>query len=221
MRDRAKVETALALVTLGGAAAWGLTASGLGKLRVVSNGPSSALAQTDAAIPFSHQEALATFDAGVADARAMPLAGAADIEADGGTPAPRPLQITAHALTDGGVRTLSSANPTEEVPVEARFEVEVPRLSDVRVRLFDDVDKLVPSSDRLESREGFTRYNLTPVEALAPGSRYSILLDGQRAEQPTDLDGNAHEVVRLELRTAGQKVVPEKHLKKATRRRRR
>jgi hypothetical protein len=108
--------------------------------------------------------------------------------------------------------------PNEPIPVESRFELTFPSLTDVRVRLFDEEDRQVPSTDRLEAGEKI-RYLLTPAEALSAGSRYQLLVDGLTSDQPTDRLGQAYDPVRIEILTAGEKP-PKKALPKKTSRKR-
>ena len=119
------------------------------------------------------------------------------------------LDFRASWTSDAGVHALSPREPNLDVAPEARFEFDVQRLADVRIRLFDDSDQVVPSTDKLDSTDR-TRYRLSPTELLQPGSRYFLVIDGQRDDQPTDGAGVAYDQARIELQTAGQKPVVEK-----------
>jgi hypothetical protein len=128
---------------------------------------------------------------------------------DAGPPAPLALTVTARATVpnaDAGT-ALTPEVETAEVAPESVFEVELPHLADVRVRLFDDAERAVPSSDRLELGQP-TRYRLAPTEPLVPGSRYTLAIDGLKGDLPTDPAGRAYNAVRLPLRTSGEKPEP-------------
>ena len=154
----------------------------------------------DAAVPSadasasSSADASTTPDAGFApDASSLPLLN---------------LAVIARAIeADGAARELKTSDVNELVAFEARFELEMPALRDVRVRLFDEDDKAVPSTDRLELGPR-TRYTLDPTEALLAGSRYALVVDGQSGEYPTDPAGRAYRTVRIELQIAGEKPAP-------------
>jgi hypothetical protein len=92
----------------------------------------------------------------------------------------------------------------EDVSPDSRFEVDLPRLADFRVRLLDEGERAVASTDRASLTERL-RYELAPEEPLAPGSRYALVVDGLKAELATDEQGRAYELLRLELRTSGEK----------------
>jgi len=123
---------------------------------------------------------------------------------DGG---PVPLKAVATAVVDTERRALVAETLNESIPPGARFEVEMPRLADVRVRLFDANDRAVESNDTMEIGDA-TRYSLQPAEPLVPGSKYSLLVDGLQSEMPKDHEGREYDLVRWELKTAGEKPAP-------------
>jgi len=117
----------------------------------------------------------------------------------------RELTIDVRTIADdAGIPLKASA---EEVRTGATFELEMPALADVRVRLFDEDDRAVPSTDHLELGQ-VTRYRLVPSEALVAGSRYKLVVDGLRSDYPTDPAGRGFAIAHIELRTAGEKPVP-------------
>ncbi len=125
---------------------------------------------------------------------------------DAGPPVPLALPVTARAAVpaaDAGT-SLTPEVETANVAPESVFEVELPHLADVRVRLFDDAERAVPSSDRLELGQP-TRYRLAPSEPLVPGSRYTLAIDGLKADLPTDPSGRTYNALRLPFRTSGEK----------------
>lgn len=119
---------------------------------------------------------------------------------------PSPLQFKARAVTDAGVTDLV-ADASNEIPTESRFELELGNVKDVRVRLFDEADKAVPSTDQLELGQA-TRYFLAPNELLTPGSGYALVIDGLKNFEATDGTGKSLEVTRIGLRTVGEKPTP-------------
>ncbi len=136
-------------------------------------------------------------------------------------PKPARLEVKITAVSDERTVELSSAEPTEDVPPASRFEVVLPRLPDVRVRLFDEADKMVPSTDSLVLSGDTARYVLTPDEPLVTGTRYALLVDGQRGELPTDGNGTTFSDVRVELKTSGEKPKPAPAKPSRSRKRRR
>lgn len=116
---------------------------------------------------------------------------------------PIPLQFKARAITDAGVTELV-ADAANEIPVESRFELELGNVKDVRVRLFDEADKAMPSTDKLELGLA-TLYFLSPNELLTPGSAYALVIDGLKNFEATDGTGKSLEVTRIGMRTAGDK----------------
>jgi hypothetical protein len=110
-------------------------------------------------------------------------------------------------VTDTEARPLSLKGPNEGIDPGARFEIDLPRMADVRVRLIDSARRAVPSSDRLSS-EAATRYELKPSTPLDPGSRYSLLVDGLSNDFPVDAAGRQCETALVELKTSGEKPRP-------------
>jgi hypothetical protein len=131
-------------------------------------------------------------------------AGPAGPQEDGGALA-QALSATVRALCDDAEpRALVRGGANEEIALQSRFEVELPRLADFRVRLLDEADRAVASTDRAQIAER-SRYQLVPSEPLTPGSRYALVIDGLRADLATDDRGRAFERLRVELKTRGEK----------------
>ncbi len=124
------------------------------------------------------------------------------------------LGATARALTDEAEpRALVRGGANEEIALPSRFEVELPRLADFRVRLLDEADRAVASTDRAQVFSQRLRYQLVPNEPLTPGSRYALVVDGLRADLATDDHGRAFERVRIELKTSGERPPTGKRIK--------
>lgn len=79
------------------------------------------------------------------------------------------------------------------------------QLADVRVRLFDEAHRLVPSRDRLVASGEQTSYQLLPDAPLSPGSRYFLRIDGLTGALPTAADGTTYRDARIAFVTAGEK----------------
>ncbi len=80
-------------------------------------------------------------------------------------------------------------------------------LSIVRVRLFDEADKLVPSEDEARAGVGF-RYELRPVVPLLPGSRYELRVDGDSGHGPAAPSGLRYRSATVTFSTEGEKPAP-------------
>ena len=120
---------------------------------------------------------------------------------------PKPLRVVARAVFDAASRELAVDGLNQVIEPQSRFELELPRLADVRVRLFDESDRAIASHDRMVVGET-VRYAILPAEPLVSGSRYSLVIDGLRAELATDDDGQQFRVVPIELATSGEKPPP-------------
>ncbi len=170
----------------------------------------AALALTDAGIDVDPATSDAGASAGVSDAGTTSNAGApAGRSAD----SLRALDAKLRALTSGEPRDLVRGGANEDLSPEARFEIDLPRLADFRVRLLDESDRVVASSDRAELGERL-RYQLAPSEPLAPGSRFALVVDGLKSDLPSDDQGRPYELLRIELKTSGEKPKPaSKHAK--------
>lgn len=125
---------------------------------------------------------------------------------DGGA-LPVHLAVEVLAFAEDARRTLSLEKPNEQLAPDSHFELEMPRMADVRVQLFDESDRAVPSNDRLKVGPK-TRYLLRPAEALDSGSKYTLIVDGLTDALPTDASGVTYELVRVALTTAGEKPAP-------------
>lgn len=110
-------------------------------------------------------------------------------------PAEEPLvPAKAFALSPSGERLeISGDEAVEGIPAGATFEVTSEHaLTDVRVRLFNGNDKLVPSDDKASVGQGF-RYELKPREALEPGALYRIVVDEAATGHPKDVTGQVYQ----------------------------
>lgn len=81
-------------------------------------------------------------------------------------------------------------------------------LEDVRVRLFDWSDAVVPGDDQLESTDAGFRYRIELAAPLKTGRSYSLLLDGETQDAFRDQAGREHLELRVNVRVTGE-VQPE------------
>ncbi len=135
----------------------------------------------------------------------LPDAGPLVVAPPAEPPGPAPLTLTVKALSRDQERPLVRGGDNDGLPIDLKLSLELPPLKDFRVRLFDDSDKAVPSGDRSEATSESVRYLLTPAEPLTPGSRYALLVDGLSEDLPKDSAGRSYQLVRIELKTAGEK----------------
>ncbi|WP_373049120.1 hypothetical protein [Vulgatibacter sp.] len=110
------------------------------------------------------------------------------------TPPPEPVEapFEAAAVDPAGNRaSIAAEGTTENVPPDARLELTSPRaFRTLRVRLFDERDRLVPSADEIAIGQG-TTIRLAPNEPLEPGASYRILVDDARENFPRDIEDQA------------------------------
>lgn len=81
----------------------------------------------------------------------------------------------------------------------------LPRLADVRVRLFDESHRLVPSRDRLSADALQTHYLLVPETPLISGTKYFLRVDGLVDSLPAAADGTTYRNTRISFMTSGEK----------------
>ncbi|HSN13380.1 MAG TPA: hypothetical protein VLT61_02030 [Anaeromyxobacteraceae bacterium] len=132
-------------------------------------------------------------------------------------PLPAPI-ASAEAIEPNGVRLTLSASTEAIVDPTSTFRIVLPgRSDDARLSLLDAAENLVPARATREVGAE-TVLTVTPVQPLAPASRYLLRLDGARARDLHDAAGRAAGPVELRLVAAGAPPEPEK---KTTRRKRR
>ena len=130
-----------------------------------------------------------------AETPAQTAGGAAAVPAEP-PPPPPPVEapFEAAAVSADGVRTpIALDGSTQTVPPDARLELTSPRaFKSLRARLFDDRDRLVPSSDEIAIGQG-TTIRVQPQEPLEPGASYRILVDDARDGMPRDIEDTLFE----------------------------
>jgi hypothetical protein len=121
---------------------------------------------------------------------------AVEVEAPSG---PRALPATVVARTAMESFVLQEGELQEGVHADAFFVLESGRaIADLRVRLVDSAHKLVPVDETVEVGRG-TRYHVVPKEALKAGATYTLVVDGQEGDQPTDVSGDVYLPARFSL----------------------
>lgn len=103
------------------------------------------------------------------------------------------------------VDATGSLNLDVSVAPNAFMTIELPRLADVRIRLFDEAHRLVPSRDWLAIKASQTRYLLMPEAELIPGTKYFLRVDGLVDALPTANDGTTYRNTRISFLTSGEK----------------
>lgn len=112
---------------------------------------------------------------------------------------PRALPATVVARTAMESFPLQEGELQEGLHADAFFVLESEHaLADLRLRLLDPAHKLVPVDETIEVGRG-TRYRVVPKEALKPGTQYTLVVDGQEGDQPTDVSGDAYLPARFTL----------------------
>lgn len=136
-------------------------------------------------------------DAGLADAGLEPV--------DAGPPELR-YTLTFEAA-DGGETEFDQGTKAgiELEPVKAlRFVFPAP-LDDVRFRVMDWTDAVVPSDDEAASpADAGYEYRIVLTQPLKTGRSYSILIDSESHDTFSDVHGNAYDELRLSLKIRGE-----------------
>jgi hypothetical protein len=139
------------------------------------------------------------------------------------TAKPRPppdLQVTAHfEAEDGGMVEIPFApgtrpliKPTQTLEITPNLA-----LSNVRIRVFDEVDRAMESDDEVlepphdpdgGSTAGLIGYRIHFPTPLKTGHKYTLVLDAQTGVAFSDSLGRAQADQRLEFQVAGEKEKP-------------
>ncbi|MGO9065677.1 MAG: hypothetical protein ACLQIH_13195 [Myxococcaceae bacterium] len=116
--------------------------------------------------------------------------------------------------SDGGlVRALLDPATPAVVPVTRALDVTASLpLHNYRLRIFDEIDRALPSDDTPELTPSGLRYHVSLVAPLRAGHRYTLLLDAQSGTTFDDGSGAELNEQRFEFRTEGdrEKDVPAK-----------
>lgn len=170
----------------------------------------NAAPSTDGALP-----------ANVAAPAATPLGAAAAPTAE---PAPRwPIPGLVFELVPAAPAAavpLTAPEHAGTVPIPASLVIRADgALRTVRVRLFDEAEKLVPSDDEARTGAAF-RYELRPVEPLVAGTRYELRIDGDAGHGPAAPSGLRYLPASVSFTTEGEKPPPPAPKKRRSGRRR-
>lgn len=122
---------------------------------------------------------------------------------------PEPLRFTlALDLVDAGTLVLDGLDAGETFEPIAALTLSFPApLEDVRVRVMDWTDAVVPSDDEQTVDGGFS-YRITFTQPLKTGRGYSLLVDAETGDTFRDARGTEHAELRLPFRISGD-VQPE------------
>ena len=136
---------------------------------------------------------------------------------DAGPPQQLPLDVRiSFDLADAGLQHLPiEPGVRTVVPQVARIELETNQpIRNYRVRLFDEADKVVPSSDSADDLPERLRYVIGLETPLRTGFRYAIVFDAQTGAAMLDAEGRPISDLRYELAVAGVRQKPEPAPKK-------
>ncbi|MFN0061755.1 MAG: hypothetical protein ACKVPX_04470 [Myxococcaceae bacterium] len=139
---------------------------------------------------------------------------------DAGVPT---LQLTLTlSLPDGGTQTLplvAGERPTVE-PSERLAVLVTPALQNFRVRVFDEADRALESTDEAPTEVltkaptealsdgpagASTTYRMALARPLRAGHKYAVVLDAEAGATLTDSSGRAWSDQRLEFQVAGER----------------
>ncbi|MDP3234270.1 MAG: hypothetical protein Q8N26_15930 [Myxococcales bacterium] len=138
------------------------------------------------------------------DASVAELDAGVDAGVDAGT---EPLGFTIDLeTTDAGVITGLDAGAMIE-PIRAITLTFPTALDDVRFRVMDWTDSVVPSDDESTVDGGLT-YRIVFVQPLKTGRGYSLLIDAETNDTFSDTRGHQYDELRIPFRVAGD-VQPE------------
>ena len=82
--------------------------------------------------------------------------------------------------------------------------LEMPPMADVSAGVLDASGRLLASKVRTETGAALTRISFLLDVPLAPGTRYSIRIDGFSDDWPTGVSGEKYATVRVDFRTQGE-----------------
>jgi hypothetical protein len=118
------------------------------------------------------------------------------------------LPVTAVAVGPDGARVPVTREGDTAIPPGASLELSSPlALVDVRFRVFDEDDRLVPVREQISVGKG-TRVAIAPEEPLPPGSAFRLEIAGQLDPHPTTVDGTHFGDRVLRFHTTGEKPPP-------------
>ncbi|MBL8921823.1 MAG: hypothetical protein JNJ54_23395 [Myxococcaceae bacterium] len=136
---------------------------------------------------------------------------AIDAAIDAGAPdaGPEPLRFSITLDTvDAGTFTLDGLDAGAELPQVRAVTLHFAEpLDDLRVRVMDWTDAVVPSDDEASVDGGFV-YRISFLTPLKTGRGYALLLDGETKDTFRDARGAEYTELRLPFRIGGE-VQPE------------
>jgi len=151
------------------------------------------------------------------DAAVLELDAGLDGGADAGAPLGAPQLTIACEPADGGAFTGLDAGATVD-PLRAMTFTFPAALDDVRFRVMDWNDAVVPSDDEAFTEDGGYTYRMVFVQPLKPGRRYALLVDSETKDTFSDALGRQYDELRVPFRVSGD-VQPEPGAPKKKKRR--
>lgn len=119
-------------------------------------------------------------DAGLTGSGGLPDAGPVALGPPDAGPRELPIALLAWQLDGGLAGPFDGAGGSPaELGTAARLLVQLPALTDVRVRLFDEADRVLPSDDVLEPADGGLEVRIELAKPLRPGASYRLVVDAQ------------------------------------------
>lgn len=153
--------------------------------------------------------------------KVVPDSGAA--APDAGPPPPKQLSISLRVPQPDGGMDLVPLQPGDSpaiAPVQKLEIVTNEPLRNERLRMFDEIDRLMASDEQLEETDAGIRDQITLAQPLLGGHRYTVVLDSQTGGDVLDSEGHVVPEQRLQFQTTGEREKPPAPAKKKPTRRR-
>lgn len=123
-------------------------------------------------------------------------------------PAPGALPARVEVRTEAHTLPLEPGDQPTRLPLDVSFELRSDHaFPDLRLRLFDEAQRLVPGEESAVVGEG-TRATLRPGAPLIPGTTYKLVVDGQAGRELVDAAGERFAPEIFSFRTEGEKPPP-------------
>ncbi len=119
------------------------------------------------------------------------------------------LTLTIDSPELGAVLVAFDEDATPEVPPAQALRVRTNMvLTNYRVRLLDEADRVVPSDDQVRAEPDGLLYEIALLEPLKTGFAYALVVDPQTGPELRDALGRSHPEQRLEFKVAGEREKP-------------
>ncbi len=126
--------------------------------------------------------------------------------ADAGQASALEFRIEAQRPDGGRVSAVLDPALVAVLPVTSTLDVtaNLP-LQNYRIRIFDEIDRALPSDDSPEEASGGLRYHVGLLAPLRAGHRYVVLVDAQKGSVFEVGSGGSQSESRFEFRTEGDR----------------